>query len=133
MEKSAVVAFRNSLTADNKTLRIVFDNGVNLSVASDMVVWDDENETMVGFVADGQSGSFSAGLPIRAICSTYENIQFMMANTNISDLSTMIDNLKSSVSTIDDTKKKQILDYFRKIYDYRTELKDEFYYHQPKM
>ena len=133
MEKSAVVAFRESLTADNKTLRIVFDNGVNLSISSDLVIWDDENETIVGFVADGQSGSFNAGLPIRAICSTYENIQFMMANTNISGLSTMIDNLKTSVTTINDENKQQIMDYFNKIYDYRTELKDEFYYHQPKM
>lgn len=132
MKKSAVVAFRESLTVDNKTLRIVFDNGVNLSISSDLVIWDDENETIVGFVADGQSGSFNAGLPIRAICSTYENIQFMMANTNISGLSTMIDNLKTSVTTINDENKQQIMDYFNKIYDYRTELKDEFYYHQPK-
>lgn len=130
MEKSAVINFRDSLTKnENNTLRIAFDNGINLSIASDCVIWDDENEMIVGFIADGQSGSYSAGLPIRVITSTYENIQFLTANINIKQLPKMIDSIKEAVSTIDDSKKKQIVDYFGKIYDYRTELKDEFYYH----
>ena len=114
MEKNAVIAFRDALIANGKhrAIRIAFDNGINLSLSSDIVIWDDDKELVIGFTADGTSGSFEAGLPIRIICSTYENIQFILANTNVEvkkeykekytleDLTTIIDSLKSASSNI---------------------------------
>lgn len=128
MEKSAVVALRDALYIENKnkSVKIAFDNGINLVLSSDMVLWDDEKEIVVAFVADSDSGSFEAGKPIRIICSTYENIQFIMANTNVDNLDTFFDTL-SNVINIDDEKKKVIKDYYTKIYDYRRDLSHKNY------
>lgn len=129
MEKNAVIKIRDSLLCNNtnRAIRVVFDNGINLSLSSDLVVWDDDNEIIIGFTADGDSGSFEAGLPIEIICSTYENIQFIMTNTNVKvkdenkklygyqDLSTILDSL-SAVAPITDEAKKKIIDWFTKVF-----------------
>ena len=128
MEKSAIIALRDGLMAEGKhrAIRLCFDNGINLSLASDIVIWDDDKEIIIGFTADGSSGSLEAKMPIRIICSTYENIQFMMANTNVKidkeykdkytleDLSTIIDSLSSVSSSVTENK-DEIINWFTKI------------------
>lgn len=134
MEKDAVISFRDSLTNNGNynAIKIAFDNGVQLIASSDAIIWDDSNERVIGFISDGESESFSAEMPIRIICSTYENIQFITANIKVEDLDGMIDRLKQSMTTISDDSKKKIINHFSKIHDYRTELKDTFYYHTSK-
>lgn len=123
MEKTAVVALRDALLQDgkNKTLRIAFDNGINFTLSSDLVLWDDEKEIVVGLIADSDSGSFEAGLPIRVITSTYENIQFIMGNTNVKNLEGLLDSLKSAM-TISEENKAKILKWYNAVYDYRKPL-----------
>lgn len=140
MEKSAVIALRDALVdnGNHRAIRIAFDNGINVSLSSDLVVWDDDKELVIGFCADSATGSLAAGLPIKVICSTYENIQYIMANTNVKinpdygkkysleDLSTVIDNLKSVVSITDESKQK-IVDWYSKVYDYNYDLSHKAY------
>lgn len=127
MEKTAVIAIRDSLkNQDKPNLRIIFDNGVNLSITSDQIIWDDDKEIIIGFMADGSSGAFAAGLPIRTICSTYENIQFLMGNTDVKNLGNMITSLKSSV-TITSDDEKRITEYFRKVFDPNLDLSHKAY------
>lgn len=141
MEKNAVIAFRDALIANGKhrAIRIAFDNGINLSLSSDIVIWDDDKELVIGFTADGTSGSFEAGLPIRIICSTYENIQFILANTNVEvkkeykekyaleDLTTIIDSLKSASSNITDDDKTKIINWYSKLLDPKHDLSHKAY------
>lgn len=128
MEKSAVVAIRDALLMEGKnvSIKIAFDNGINLVLASDMVLWDDDKEIVVGFCADSDSGSFEAAKPIRIICSTYENIQFIMSNTNVDNLEKFFNSL-SGCMTISDENKKKIMDYYSKIFDYRRDLSHKNY------
>lgn len=128
MEKSTVVAIRDALLMDGKnvSIKIAFDNGINLTLASDMVLWDDDKEIVVGFCADSDSGAFEAAKPIRLICTTYENIQFIMSNTNVDNLEKFFDSL-SSCMTITDENKKKIMDYYSKIFDYRRDLSHKNY------
>lgn len=130
MDKTDVINFRDSLLLDgkNKSFRILFDNGIVMSSGSDMILWDDDNETVVGIIADSDSGSFEAGLPIRIICSEYAQIQFITSNTNVDNLETYLDALGNSGSLkITDENKEKILDYFKKVYDYRRDLSHKNY------
>ena len=141
MEKTAVIALRDGLLCNNtnRAIRVIFDNGINLSLSSDLVVWDDDKELIIGFTADGTSGSFEAGLPIRIICSTYENIQFIQTNTNvkikdeyketysIQDLSTVIDSLKSITDKITDENKDKIVEWFTKVFSHEYDLSHTAY------
>ena len=140
MEKESVIAFRDALcdNGDHRAIRIAFDNGINISLSSDLIIWDDDNERVVAFTADGIAGSFEAGTPIRIICSTYEHIQFIMSNTGVKikneykenykleELEKQIDNLKSVVNITDDTK-KSIISWFDKIYSPSYELSQKAY------
>lgn len=123
MEKSAVVALRDALLQDgkNKSVRIAFDNGINFTLSSDLVLWDDDKEIVAGFTADSDSGSFEAAKPIRLICSTYENIQFIMGNTNVENLEAIFESL-SNAMTISDENKQLILKFYNSLYDYRKNL-----------
>lgn len=128
MEKSAVIAIRDALLANDKNnpIRIVFDNGDNLSLAGDIVIWDDNKEMILGFVADSTSGSFIANMPIRIICSTYENIQFINGYSNTKNLKNIIEGLSSTVSIQEDAKSK-IIEYFSKIYSDKYDLSHKAY------
>lgn len=122
MDKNSVIAIRSALLdKDNRAVKIVFDNGVILSPSSDIVIWDDDKEIITGFTADSDGGSYSADLPIRIICSTYEHIQFIMGNTNSKKLESVIDKLSSAVPITDDNKDK-IIEWYKKLYDYKFEL-----------
>lgn len=118
MDKESVIAHRDALlnNGKNRAIKIAFDNGVVLSLSSDVVVWDDDNERIVGFMADSDSGAFAAGLPIRIICSTYENIQFITGNTKPEDLDSMIDSLSNSVPISAESKQK-ITQWYDRLFD----------------
>lgn len=128
MDKPSVIALRDSLlnNGQNRAIVIAFDNGINLSLSSDLVIWDDEKEIVVGIVSDNKSGSYEAGLPIRIIGSTYENIQFISGNTNVDNLKELLDSLSGSVKITDETK-KTICNWFEKVYDYKYDLNHKNY------
>ena len=128
MEKTDVIAFRDALLMDgkNRSLKVIFDNGVMLSSGSDMILWNDNNATVVGIIADSDSGSFEAGLPIRIICSEYEHIQYITSNTNADNLETYLNALSPHMNISDENKNK-ILDYFKKVFDYRRDLSHKNY------
>lgn len=141
MEKNAVIAFRDALIADGKhrAIRVAFDNGINLSLSSDLVIWDDDKELVIGFTVDGTSGSFESRMPIRIICSTYENIQFILANTNVEikqeykdkytleDLSTIVSSLQSATPNITDEVKDEIVNWYSKVLDPKYDLSHKAY------
>lgn len=128
MDKASVIAIRDALLQDgkNRAVRVAFDNGINLSHASDIIIWNDDKEIVVGFTADSDSGSFTANLPISMICSTYENIQFIIGNTNVDKLEDAINSL-SNVVTIDDEAKEKILEWYSKLYSHEYELSHKNY------
>lgn len=134
MDKNSVIAIRDALLNDgkNRSVRIVFDNGVNLSYSSDIIIWDDDTEVVVGFTACADGGSYSANLPIQIICSTYENIQFIMGNVRVDeikegyDLKSMIESL-SDVVSIADEEKADIIEWYSKLYSHKYELSRENY------
>lgn len=128
MDKASVIAIRDALlqNGQNRSVRIAFDNGIILSESSDIVFWNDETEIVVGFTADNESGSYIAGLPIRIICSTYENIQFIMGNTNVEKLEPSIDSLSAIVSISDENKAK-LIEWYRKVYSHKYELSRKNY------
>lgn len=130
MDKNNVIAFRDSLLLDgkNNSIRILFDNGINVLLSSDCVLWDDTNERIVAFVSDNKSGSFSANKPVEIICSTYENIQFITAGSSLKDLEKFIDSLGKSVVKISEENKKAILDYFENCHKNVINLADTEYY-----
>lgn len=117
MDKASVVAIREALkyNEENRAFRVAFDNGIIISTASDQIFWNDDTEIVVAITADNDGGSFIAGLPIRVICSTYENIQFIMGNTNPEKLEDVIDGLTEIVS-ISDEDKSMITDWYEKLY-----------------
>lgn len=127
MDKASVIAIREALQyTENRTVRVAFDNGVILSSASDIILWKDSDEIIIGITADNDSGSFLAGLPIRIICSTYENIQFIMGNTNVENLDNTLEGLNNivSISGEDETKIKE---WYEKIYSHNYELSRKNY------
>ena len=140
MEKNAVIAIRDALldNGNHRAIRICFDNGVNLALSSDLVIWDDDNEIVIGFCADSTAGGLIANLPVKIICSTYENIQFIMSNTNVKidpeygkkysleDLPTIINNLKSAVPITDESEKK-IINWFSKVCSHEYDLSHKAY------
>lgn len=123
MDKASVIALRSSLLQEgkNRSVRIAFDNGVILSSSSDIVIWNDDKEIVIGFTADSDGGAYAAGMPIRMIGSTYENIQFIMGNTNVENLETAIDSLSEAVTISSDDKKK-IMEWYRKLFSKDYEL-----------
>lgn len=127
MDKASVIAIREALNyEDNRSIRIAFDNGVNLSPSSDIILWKDEDEIVIGITADNDSGSYSAGLPIKVICSTYENIQFIMGNTNNDNMDKTLEGLNSIVG-LSDEDKKNIKEWYNKLYDPNYELSRKNY------
>jgi hypothetical protein len=127
MDKASVIAIRNALQyEENRTIRIAFDNGVNLSNASDIILWKDDAEIVIGIMADNDSGSYSAGLPIKVICSTYENIQFIMGNTNNDNMDKTLEGLISIVD-LSDEDKTSIKEWYTKLYSYEYELSHKNY------
>lgn len=138
MQKDTFVALRDALLDGGKhrAIKIAMDNGVMVSLSSDLVVWDDEDEIMVAFVADSDSGAYGANLPIRVICTEYEHIQFIMANTNVKlnkrqlsnneNLETVINNI-NKVVPISEDKKESIINWFGKIYGGKHELVNNAY------
>lgn len=128
MDKASVIALRNGLlnNGKNRSIKIAFDNGIVLSLTSDLVVWDDEQERVIGFTADSDSGSYSAQKQIRIICSTYENIQFIMGNTNSKELPSIIDSLSNAVPKCTENK-EAITKWFDRVFDYRYDLSHEQY------
>lgn len=128
MDKASVIAIREALkySEDNRTVRVAFDNGVILSSASDIILWKDDNEIIIGITADNDSGSYAAGKPIRIICSTYENIQFIMGNTDTDNLEDAIDGISSIVSLSDDDK-ANIMKWYDRLYDHKYELNRKNY------
>lgn len=127
MDKASVIAIREALDYENnRTVRIAFDNGINLSPSSDIVIWNDDKEIIIGIVADGEGGSYVAGLPIKVICSTYENIQFIMGNTNNDNIDDTLDALKNVVSFTDEDK-KNIKEWYKKLYSPNYELSHKNY------
>lgn len=128
MDTKDVITFRNSLYDDkNKSLTILFDNGIVLSSGSDIILWNDEDETVVGIIADSNAGSFEAGLPIRLICSEYQQIQFITYNTNVDNLETCLDTLTKNGFKITDENKQKALDYYKKIFDRNRDLSHRNY------
>lgn len=128
MNKASIVAIREALKYNegNRTIRVVFDNGVVLSSGSDIILWKDDDEIIIGIVADNDGGSYIADKPIRIICSTYENIQFIMGNINSKDINDTIDGLKS-IMDISDEDKTNISNWYDKLYDYKYELSRKNY------
>lgn len=128
MDKASIVAIREALKYNegNRTIRVVFDNGVVLSSGSDIILWKDDDEIIIGIVADNDGGSYIADKPIRIICSTYENIQFIMGNINSKDINDTIDGLKS-IMDISDEDKTNISNWYDKLYDYKYELSRKNY------
>lgn len=128
MDKAFVVAMRNALLNDgkNRAVRVVFDNGIVLSQSSDLIIWDDDKEIIVGFTASSDGGSYIAGLPIEIISSKYENIQFIIGNTNVDKLEEVIDSLKNAVNITDDAKEK-LIEWFSKLYSHKYQLSTENY------
>lgn len=130
MEKSAVIALRDALLKNDKEnpIRINFDNGTNLSLAGDLVFWNDDKELIVGLTASSDSGSFIANKPVRIICSTYENIQYINGYSNTKDLGKIIDGLSSSnIVNISSEDKDKIIDWFTKLYSYEYDLSHDEY------
>lgn len=117
MDKASVVALRDALlqNGENRAVRIAFDNGIILSQSSDQIIWDDDKELVIGITADSDDGSFASGLPIRIIGSTYENIQFIMGNTNVDKLESILDSI-STITTISDEDKSKLLEWYSKLY-----------------
>lgn len=128
MDKASIVAIREALKYNegNKAIRVVFDNGVVLSSSSDIILWKDDDEIIIGIVADNDGGSYIADKPIQIICSTYENIQFIMGNINSKDINDTIDGLKS-IMDISDEDKTNISNWYDKLYDYKYELSRKNY------
>lgn len=128
MDKASVIAIREALkyNDNNRSVRIAFDNGVVLSSASDIILWKDEDEIIIGITADSDSGSYVADKPIGVICSTYENIQFIIGNTNSENIKETIDGLTSIVN-LSDEDKNNIIKWYDKLYDYRYELSQKNY------
>lgn len=128
MDANSVKAIRDSLKYNegDKSIKIAFDNGVVLSSTSDIILWNDANEIIIGIVADSDDGAYVADKPIRVICSTYENIQFIMSNINTKDIKDTLDGL-SSVVKISDEEKNNITKWYEKLYDYRYELSHKNY------
>lgn len=117
MNKNSVIALRDALlqNGENRAVKIAFDNGIILSQSSDQIIWDDDSETVIGITADGDGGSFLAGLPISIICSTYEHIQFIIGNTNTKNLESILDSI-SEVTTISDEDKSKIIEWYSKLF-----------------
>lgn len=117
MDKVSVIAIRDALlqNGNNRAVKICFDNGIILSQSSDQVIWDDDKEIIIGITADSDSGSFIAGLPINIIGSTYEHIQFIMCNTNVENLKSVLDNI-DTIKTISDEDKSKIVEWYSKLY-----------------
>lgn len=128
MDKASVVALRNSLSqnGDNRSVKIAFDNGIIISLASDIVLWNDDKEIVIAFTADSNSGAYEANKPISIIGSTYENIQFIIGNTNVKNLDSIIDSI-SNVTSVKDEDKKQIINWYKKVYSYKHELDTKSY------
>lgn len=127
MDKASVIAIREALKYEtNRTVRVAFDNGIILSSASDVILWKDEDEIVIGIVADGDDGSFISGNPIKIIGSTYENIQFIMGNTNSDNIEDAMDGLSSIVS-LSDEDKKNIKKWYSRLYDYKYDLSHKNY------
>lgn len=124
MDKASVVALRTALLKDgeNRSVKIAFDNGIVMSQASDVIIWDDDKEIVIAFTSDSNSGSYLAGLPISVISSTYENIQFIMGNTNVENLESVIDGLASATDKITDEDKNKIIEWYKKVYSHEHEL-----------
>lgn len=123
MEKADVIELRDALLQDgkNRTLRVVFDNGVNVSSASDIILWDDDKELIIALTADYSSGSFEVQKPIKIIGSNYENIQFLTANTDVENLNSVLDEL-GKITSISAEEKKNIVQWYDSLYDYRKNL-----------
>lgn len=128
MDKASIVSIREALRYNegNKSIRVVFDNGVVLSSSSDIILWKDDDEIIIGIVADNDGGSYIADKPIQIICSTYENIQFIMSNINSKNIDDTIDGLKS-IMDISDEDKTNISNWYNKLYDYKYELSRKNY------
>lgn len=127
MDKASVIAIRKALQyEDNRTVRVAFDNGFILSSASDVILWKDEDEIVIGIVADGDDGSFVSGKPIRIICSTYENIQFIMGNTNSENIEDSLEGL-TSIMELSDDDKNNIKKWYNRLYDYKYDLSHKNY------
>lgn len=123
MEKDSVIAIRDALLQDgkNRTVRIVFDNGINISASSDIILWDDDKELVLALTADYDSGAFEVQMPVKIIGSTYENIQFITANTNVENLNSVLDEI-GKITTISADDKKKIVHWYDSLYDYRKNL-----------
>ena len=120
MDKASVIALRDSLlqNGENRSVRVAFDNGVILSSSSDQIIWDDDKELVIGITADSDGGSFAANLPIRVIGSTYENIQFIMGNTNVEKLESVLDSI-SNITTISDETKSKLIEWYSKLFSHK--------------
>lgn len=123
MDKASVIALRDSLLQQgkNRSVRIAFDNGIILSSASDIIIWNDDNEIVIAFTADNDGGAYIAKQPIKMIGSTYENIQFIMGNTDVDNLENAIDSL-SNVINIDSDNKAKITEWYKKLFSKDYEL-----------
>lgn len=118
MDKASVVALRDALlqNGENRSVRIAFDNGIILSQSSDQIIWDDDKELVIGITADGDDGSYASGLPIGIIGSTYENIQFIMGNTNVEKLESVLDSI-NTIAPISDEDKSKLIEWYSKLYN----------------
>lgn len=128
MDKASVIAIRQALKYNegNRTVKVCFDNGIVLSSASDIILWKDEDEIIIGITADNDSGSYVADKPIGIICSTYENIQYIIGNTDSKNIEESLEGLKS-IMDISDEDKDNISNWYDKLYDYRYELSRKNY------
>ena len=134
MDAKSVIAIRDALLNDgkNRTVRVIFDNGFNLSYTSDIIKWDDEAEIVVGLTACADGGSYSANLPIEIVCSTYENIQFITAHAATEDpkegydLKTVLDAMEP-IAAFNDEEKAEILKWYSRLYSHKYELSQENY------
>lgn len=126
MEKADVIAIRDALMQNgNKAIRVIFDNGINLSLASDVVIWDDSTDIVVGIIADYDSGAYSAGMPVKIICSNYENIQFITSNASLKDIQKQVEALETIVTFTEENKKS--LNNLLKLMDPRALLSHKAY------
>lgn len=130
MEKQAVISIRDALLNGGKNtavITVVFDNGPNLSLAADNVIWNDENEIIIGFVPASSSGSLIANLPIRVLCSTYENIQFISGYTNTKNIGKVVEGLQP-LTKLSEENKKKLVDYLIKLNGDNYDLDHKDYY-----
>lgn len=128
MDKASVIAIRDALlqNGQNRAVRIAFDNGIILSESSDQVIWDDDKELVIGITADNEGGAYIAGLPIRIIGSTYENIQFIMGNTSVENLGSALDSI-GAIAPINDKDKASLIEWYRKLYSHEYVLDRKHY------